>query len=95
MPETPTFRPQTKWETREAQCDLIGRSVLTPELDVFGKTVPGAAIGFGGYGSVAAFRRTDKGPQAKVNFQGRDDTRVYFLRDLKASGIPEAIAAQF
>lgn len=80
------FRAQTQWETREAQVDLIGRSVEYPGPDGFGTG--------GGFGTITAYRRTNQGDQVKVRspYGGRE--QVHFLRTVRRSGLPEAIAEQ-
>jgi hypothetical protein len=84
----PPFRPQTKWETRQEQVDLIGRSVEVPGADgLYGS--PGC-----GFGDVIAYRRTNQGDQVKVRRLYGEGVKVYFLSEVRRSGIPEAVAEQ-
>jgi hypothetical protein len=85
--DQPKFRPQTVWETRAAHVDLIGRSVEVPGAEGFG--TPG-----GGFGTITAFRRTNHGPQVKVARLYDQGEEIHFLDKLRASGLPEAVAAQ-
>jgi len=86
--DKPKFRPQTVWETRAAQVDLIGRSVEVPGAQGFG--TPG-----GGFGDIIAFRRTNHGPQVKVRRLYGQGEEIHFLDKLRASRLPEATAEQF
>lgn len=87
MTDRPKFRPQTVWETRAAQVDLIGRSVEVPGADGFGS--PG-----GGFGTIIAFRKTNHGPQVKVHRLYDQGDEVHFLSAVRASRLPEAVAEQ-
>lgn len=87
MPDQPKFRPQTQWETRQAQVDLIGRSVEVPGPDGFGAG--------GSFGTITAFRRTNHGPQVKVQSPYGGAPVVCFLNAVRASGIPQMVAEQF
>jgi hypothetical protein len=86
--ERPKFRPQTSWETRSAQNDLIGRSVEVPGAEGFGTSGCG-------YGDIIAFRRTNHGPQVKVRRLYGQGVEIHFLNAVRASGLPEATAEQF
>ncbi len=87
MSDPANFRIQTKWQASQDQCDLIGRSVEIPGPNGFGEG--------GGFGDIIAFRRTSHGPQVKVRRLYNQGERVLFLKEVRASGIPEMIAAQF
>lgn len=87
MTDKPKFRAQTQWETRQAQCDLIGRSVEYPGPNGFGEG--------GGFGTITAFRRTNHGAQVKVRSPYSEAEVTHFLNTLRASRIPEMVAEQF
>lgn len=87
MTDLVPFRIQTKWETRSAQVDLIGRSVEIPGPNGFGEG--------GGFGDIIAFRKTSHGPQVKVRRLYNQGEPVFFLKDVRASGLPKMTAEQF